>query len=193
VPRSATAIRLWSEKKVGGRADDIDARRPYRRTMPSAFTRTDHHDRDAYLDRLRRARPLATASDGELRAMAQVAEYLRVDAGTPLAGASVHWRGCYLVVTGSLALTTNDEAALVGDGTTLFVTGDESMSLVAVTDVTLIAIARREWRALRALAPGIVYAAETASRFGAPARPGSVVAWRSATSRAAATNAEMKR
>src|SRR5215213_3033812 len=92
VPRSATAIRLWSEKKVGGRADDIDARRPYRRRMPSAFTRTDHHDRDAYLDRLRRARPLATASDGELRAMAQVAEYLRVDAGTPLAGASVHWR-----------------------------------------------------------------------------------------------------
>jgi hypothetical protein len=66
----------------------------------------------------------------------------------------------YVVATGSLSLVTANGADVAGAGTSVFVGDDVGTSVVAMTESTIVAIAVREWRALRALAPGVVRAVE---------------------------------
>jgi hypothetical protein len=67
----------------------------------------------------------------------------------------------YLVGTGSLSFVTRDGADVVPAGASVFVGDNLGASVVAIADSTIVAIAAREWRALRALAPGVVTAVET--------------------------------
>jgi len=124
----------------------------------------------AYLDRLRTVEPFRDASPGELRAVAQVADFLSVPAGAALAGPRVAWRGVYVVASGSAALTSGRCAALVDAGGVVRLTDDTA--LVAVTAMTVVAVPAREWRALQALAPGITAALDAGlvALRGAPAR-----------------------
>jgi hypothetical protein len=127
------------------------------RTMPSE-PRTDL----AYIDRLRTVPSFADASLTELRAVAQVAEFSSVRAGAVLAGPCTPWRGVYVVAGGCVAVASTDDAAVAGPGTVVQVTGANTV-VVTVSVATVVAIGAREWRALRALAPGIVATLESSA------------------------------
>jgi hypothetical protein len=135
--------------------DDNESGRPYGQRMTRAFTE------NPYIRRLRAAPLLSRASAGELRAVAQVAEHLDVTAGAVLAAQGVRWRGAYVAVDGSAAVISAHGASLCGPGAALWV-GDDTPTVVAVTPMIVLAIAAREWRALRALAPGVTRAIERA-------------------------------
>jgi hypothetical protein len=126
------------------------------------------HTEGTYLGRLRRAPGLSDAAVGELRAVARVAEFLTVASGTQLAGGATRWRGVYLVVDGSAVSATPKGVTLVGSGDTITVSDDEAQ-IVAVSAITLVAIPEREWRALRALAPGVVRAIDALAAVDGPA------------------------
>jgi CRP-like cAMP-binding protein len=113
-----------------------------------------------YFRRLRAVSLLSGASPGELRAVAQVAEIMRVPAGTALVSPGRSWEGVYVVASGSLSFVTANGADVAVAGTSVFVGDDVGTSVVAMTESTIVAIAVREWRALRALAPGVVQAVE---------------------------------
>jgi hypothetical protein len=117
----------------------------------------------SYRARLRALPALDDVGDGELRAVAQVAEHLVVEPGAVLAGPETRWRGAYLVVAGTAAVASGARARLVGRGGALVASGGDE-HVVAVTAMELVAIAGREWRALRALAPGFVRNVEARAR-----------------------------
>jgi hypothetical protein len=110
----------------------------------------DHES--AYQRRLRRVVQLAGASPGELRAVACAAEWLDVRQGSDVGCA-----GAYLVLSGALDITSAARRVRVDAGQA-FVAGSTHARAVACTDATVVTIGPREWRALHALAPGVVAA-----------------------------------
>jgi hypothetical protein len=121
-----------------------------------------------YLRRLREVPALEAASLEELRAVAQVAERLDVAPGAALTDPTSAWRGVYLVARGSLTVSRRDDAAVATVGASVVV-DDRDVGVVAVTAATVVAIAHRDRRALRALAPGVAGAIDAAApRSGEP-------------------------
>jgi hypothetical protein len=116
-----------------------------------------------YQRRLRRVAQLADASPGELRAVACAADWLDVAGGRDLGRAAV-----YLVVRGALDVASSGRGERLHAGDA-FVAEDASARITACPDATVVTIGVREWRALHALAPGVVAAIERGA-----SRPGSV-------------------
>jgi hypothetical protein len=101
---------------------------------------------------------LTDASPGELRAVACAAEWLDVSQGSDVGCA-----GAYLVVSGALEIPSPARRVRVDAGQA-FVAGSTHARAVACTDATIVTIGPREWRALHALAPGVVTAIEREAR-----------------------------
>jgi hypothetical protein len=140
----------------------------------------DHES--AYQQQLRRVVQLADASPGELRAVACAAEWLDVPQGIDVGCA-----GAYLVLSGALEITSSARRARVEAGQA-FVAGSTPARGVACADATVVTISPREWRALHALAPGVVATIERDARPGVVQKMrgrGSVVTRGAAESRAA--------
>jgi hypothetical protein len=118
--------------------------------------RRDHGNE--YQHRLRHVAQLAGASPGELRAVARAAEWLEVPRGSDVGRA-----GVYFVVRGCVEVTSARRTVHVREGDVL-AAGEAPVRAVAGTDATVVTIGPREWRALRALAPGVVAGIEHETR-----------------------------